>query len=750
MTLAALLAFTLAVPAPSASPRITDADLAPLLGTAPATDGLAAYHSGRWADAARLLGKSTLPEARYVRALALAEAGRPGEALHAARGLEDALPDLADRITALRGGELLALGRREDAVVALAAVPDGSLLAADSRIARARALHDLGDRPGALAALAPLLSLPAPPDPSRPDPAAPALLLDGRIRAAARPPDAAGARAAWLECWAGHPLAPEAAECRAALGRLPGPEGAPPPPEVVARRAEGLLEANRSDAALSLLRGLLPGLPEAGPDEPFACRVRAALGRAYRRERRHAEVVATLRPVVDRCEDPAIRSRALYVVAGSAAILGEREEAIALYRRLAREFPRSALADDALFIVGGMLARDGELAGAADALAAITRDHADGDYRDEARFQLAWLAKGAGETDAAIAQLLAIEESEREVDPYEHARAAYWRARLMAGKGPAGAAAARAIWSGLAARYPADYYGLLARARLREGAAGGDDGVLPPAPVPPAQAPAEWSAGTLRQDRHFRSGLLLLRIGLPRQAADELNAVDPVRYAGEDADPVLLVAELLDRAGDHRSAHQLLRTVGRNWLRRPPDGTNARVWRIAYPPAYRTDVQRWAGAAGVPDALLLALMREESALDARAVSPAGAIGLTQLMLPTAQGVARRLKMHRPSRTDLMIASVNIRIGARYLADLLERFDGSAALALAAYNAGMGAVSRWLDERGGLALDEFVEEIPYEETRGYVKRVLRSYAAYRMLYGQPIEEALTLHQKLPGT
>jgi soluble lytic murein transglycosylase len=268
--------------------------------------------------------------------------------------------------------------------------------------------------------------------------------------------------------------------------------------------------------------------------------------------------------------------------------------------------------------------------------------------------------------------------------------------------------------------------------------------------VPPAQPPTEWDAGALRHDRHFRAGLTLLRIGLPRPAADELNAVDPALLAGEGADPVLLVAELLDRAGDHRSAHQLLRTIGRNWLRRPPDGTNARVWRIAYPPAYLDVVTRWARAAGVQPELLLAVMREESALDPRVVSPAGAVGLTQLMLPTAQNVARRLKIHRPTRADLMQPPVNIRIGARYLADLLERYDGSAALALAAYNAGMGAVGRWLTERGGLALDEFVEEIPYEETRGYVKRVLRSYAAYRMLYGQPLEEALTLQQKLPGT
>jgi soluble lytic murein transglycosylase len=112
------------------------------------------------------------------------------------------------------------------------------------------------------------------------------------------------------------------------------------------------------------------------------------------------------------------------------------------------------------------------------------------------------------------------------------------------------------------------------------------------------------------------------------------------------------------------------------------------------------------------------------------------------MLPTAQDVARSLKLGKMTRERLTDASLNIRIGSRYLGDLVRRFEGSIALALAAYNAGGGAVNRWLEQRRGLELDEFVEEIPVEETRGYVKRVLRSYASYRLLYGKPAEPAGT--------
>jgi soluble lytic murein transglycosylase len=119
------------------------------------------------------------------------------------------------------------------------------------------------------------------------------------------------------------------------------------------------------------------------------------------------------------------------------------------------------------------------------------------------------------------------------------------------------------------------------------------------------------------------------------------------------------------------------------------------------------------------------------------------------MLPTAQAEARRLRLGRTvSAADLMDGRLSIRLGAAHLGGVLRRFGGSAPLAVAAYNAGEAAVRAWVRERGGLPLDEFVEEIPVQETRGYVKRVLRSYAAYRLLYGGPGEMPVVLSQRLP--
>jgi soluble lytic murein transglycosylase len=103
------------------------------------------------------------------------------------------------------------------------------------------------------------------------------------------------------------------------------------------------------------------------------------------------------------------------------------------------------------------------------------------------------------------------------------------------------------------------------------------------------------------------------------------------------------------------------------------------------------------------------------------------------MPATALSVARRLKIAGYTTARLFEPAVNIRIGGTYFGQLYSHFK-NAALALASYNAGPGNVGNWIRAKGELPLDAFVEEIPLDETRGYVKRCLRSFAAYRYLYG----------------
>lgn len=146
------------------------------------------------------------------------------------------------------------------------------------------------------------------------------------------------------------------------------------------------------------------------------------------------------------------------------------------------------------------------------------------------------------------------------------------------------------------------------------------------------------------------------------------------------------------------------------------------MFEISYPDPFAPAVARAARDVGVPGEWIYGVMRQESLFNPNAQSSAQAYGLLQLLLPTAREVAKRNGRPLPQRADLLRPEVNIPLGAAFLRELRERFDGQILPALAGYNAGPGAAKRWLPAQP-LEPDVWIENIPYNETRGYVQRVL---------------------------
>jgi soluble lytic murein transglycosylase len=178
----------------------------------------------------------------------------------------------------------------------------------------------------------------------------------------------------------------------------------------------------------------------------------------------------------------------------------------------------------------------------------------------------------------------------------------------------------------------------------------------------------------------------------------------------------------------------VLSTLGEELARGPVPGREE-AWWLAWPLAWDAQVQRWAAASdgSVEPALVWAIMREESGYRPAVVSTAGARGLLQIMPTTGERLAQDSGLSAFSTEDLFEPAVNIRLGAHYLDQLSRRFRGRPAAAIGSYNAGPDAVARWIEERPALPDDEWVESVPYSQTRRYVKRVLRSIHAYRALY-----------------
>ena len=203
------------------------------------------------------------------------------------------------------------------------------------------------------------------------------------------------------------------------------------------------------------------------------------------------------------------------------------------------------------------------------------------------------------------------------------------------------------------------------------------------------------------------------------------------------------LAKLYLAMEDYRSAMRLYSP------RNPAKKTarSSRTWAILYPPAFAESVARNAAANSISENLTFALIRAESSFFPEARSPVGALGLMQLMPATARDTARQ--MHETvTLPELTIPEVNVRIGTRYLKGLLTRFNGNLVSAVAAYNAGPSPVLRWRKNLSGLREDEFIESIPYGETREYVKRVLAGMEIYRRLYGGEGPSPLAVPAKAP--
>ena len=335
----------------------------------------------------------------------------------------------------------------------------------------------------------------------------------------------------------------------------------------------------------------------------------------------------------------------------------------------------------------------------------------------EAEWQAGWLAlQFTGQPKAARQHFERLWPAVS--TPISKGRAGYWSGRAAAA---AGAQDAAAGWYQRAAVYPNSFYGQLAAAEV-----GHDPATRMPAPL--AAPPAARDELRLRTPAVLAS--LLCRAGQARHAQPFF------RHLGYEAagapDELAAVVELAQACG--RADLVLAATRG-------AAGNGTHLVRESYP-VPRIDGFRRDHDGMAEPALVLAVARQESLFDPLARSSAGAMGLMQLMPGTAQTVARELGENHTNWRLVRDPDYNILLGTHYLGQQLARFDNEPVLALAAYNAGPRRVTEWLelngDPRGSdpYRLVDWIELIPFAETRNYVQRVLEGRSMYRVALGQP--------------
>ncbi|MGC2333412.1 MAG: transglycosylase SLT domain-containing protein [Candidatus Acidiferrales bacterium] len=423
--------------------------------------------------------------------------------------------------------------------------------------------------------------------------------------------------------------------------------------------------------------------------------------------------------------DPDVDAERSYALAQYYRDQQQEPQMVAAVEAAVTRSPTSAWAAASLFLAGNYYWVQLDRAHASAYYQRVVDGFPNGPDTPSAQWRVAWTATLTRQPNAA--ELLEQHLRNYPGSPYV-ADALYWLGRLAqeAGAQPL----ARSYYEKLTDRYTQNYFGLLGAERLRElgpGPTRASDvlGVIPPAPdppaldgkIPPAAAALKARADALRSIAFDSSAELELRAAYTATGEPRLlfEAAQEAAAAGQYGAAIVTVRQIFPQ----------LESLSFTDI--PRD-----VWLTAYALPFESTIRRWSRKNALDPLLVAGLMRQESAFNPDALSVSDAVGLMQLLPKTARQVAREQRL-RYSRVRLNDPDYNIRLGTAYFA-LLEKQFGSVEAALAAYNAGADRVAAWTAGQTYHEPAEFVESIPFTQTRLYVQIITRNANIYRRLYG----------------
>ncbi len=351
-----------------------------------------------------------------------------------------------------------------------------------------------------------------------------------------------------------------------------------------------------------------------------------------------------------------------------------------------------------------------------------------------AHWKVAWLSLRQGRTVEAKT------EFENQIGLYPNSAeipaALYWRARLAQEDGDQGMAAA--YYQKLSQRFRNFYYGELAREQLQKMKVNGPlqhYALLDRVP-PMSSDPALTNDTVPTDDLRVQKAHLLENGGLLDFAVRELKAADEEDQEKDKGDWLPAeTARMYEDAGRYDIAIEVLKRAVPNYFAVDLDSLPRSYWEALFPKPYWLDLKRFSSTNALDPYLVASLIRQESEFNPNAVSRKDAVGLMQLLPKVGKTLAKQEKIKHYKATQLFAPGMNLQLGTRYFREMVDKF-GAFEYALAAYNAGTDRVQTWLG--GGKYRDpqEFVESIPFTETREYVQAILRNANMYRQLYGTP--------------
>ncbi|HEX9020193.1 MAG TPA: tetratricopeptide repeat protein [Nitrospirota bacterium] len=579
----------------------------------------------------------------------------------------------------------------------------------------------------------------------------------GLGRALTAEADLAGSIQAYRDVWVRYPGGPSDQDAENALAELKawGVDVPDFSSDELYERGKNLSRANQHEKAMATFARLLEKDPQT-PNRPDVL-LRTGVAAFYLGKRGEAAVVFE-RLVREYPADP-LTPAALYWSGKTYNNLGDTDRALKSLRRLLDRFPDSELADDALFLAGNIHREAGDLKKAVYFYGRLSDEYPESKFADSAIWWKAWSYYSAAKykkAEQALQQLV-----DRYPRSFLACQAYYWQGRAAEKRRDIPRAAV--YYKRVLQKFPYTYYGYRSSERMADIAASSDIiekadvvsdvtttcGEGPCADDQPSSfetdadtGPPVWTEDTRRlltAQPAFRKTFELMQLDMRKEAAAEL-------WGLQDKLPkkrglLIGLSKAFFELGDYYHSIVLVLRNYERFLDGPLGGASEDLWRLAYPQGYWESILSYSRKYKQDPYFIAAVIREESRFFNEAVSPAGARGLMQVMPATGKRVAQLINLQGFDRTKLFDADTVINIGTWYIGNLMKRFRGDPLLAAAAYNAGPEAVASWIARNGyGKDRDAFVESIPFKETRGYVKKVLRNYAEYKRIYGRSADSA----------
>lgn len=524
------------------------------------------------------------------------------------------------------------------------------------------------------------------------------------------------------------PLSPESSQADIELKKLASSTPLPPLGLNGRRtRADLLAKGKKFSEAADEYRDLVSvASPSDRPE------IQLALAVALRRSGQDKEAKQLLEALDN--STPEINTQRLYNLGEIARSGGDEDGFLGYLAQLRQTAPTSLWFQQALLSAGNYYLLKPDYDKAIDAYRELQLRFPNAGRASYAHWKVAWLSLRQGrvaEAKAGFEQQIGIYPGSAEVPA-----ALYWRARLA--EEDKDSAMARAYYQKLSERFHNFYYGELARSRLRE---------LKPVDDPPGDLPhyalldrvPAINAGTNittsdppTDNLRYQKAQLLANGGLLDFAVPELQAAgteDPGNWVAVET------AKLYEDAGRYDGAIQVFKRTVPNYFAVDLPTLPRPYWEALFPKPYWPDLKKFSAQNALDPYLVASLVRQESEFNPGAVSRANALGLMQLLPKVGREVARQEKLRHFSSAELFTPGVNLQLGTRYFREMVDKF-GAFEYALAAYNAGTNRVDDWLGQGKYRDPQEFVESIPFTETREYVQAILRNANVYRQLYGTP--------------